>query len=165
MSGLVEADDSGQNNGFWNYSLCYAASVNLARMHNDWKLLQNKCLINILLKIYTVWGDNAKAQILLSWASTLAVLEKVSFLNVMKNKDTSPGQNCRTDYYWKLEGVLHFHLEQLEGKWTFKMELDQFMQRILWYDCIWQNWSRQSDTVNSSAVINPSAIPTLWVKK
>lgn len=161
MSGLVWADDSGQNNGFWNYSLCCLASVNLARMHNDWELLQNKCLINILLKIYAVWGGEAKAQILLSLASTLAISEKVSFLNVMKNKDMSPGQDCKTDCYWKLEGLLYFHLEQLEEKWTFKRELDQFTKRFVWYGCMWQHWSRHSDTANSSAVIILSAIPIL----
>lgn len=146
MSGLLQFDDSGQNNGSWNHSLSCVASVNLAKMHNGWKLLQNLCLLNALHKIYTAWGKPAKSQILpLSLASTLAISEKVSFLNVMKNEAMFPGQDCETDCYWKLEGLMHFHLEQLGGKWTFKMELDQFMKRIVWYDCMSQQKNGHSD--------------------
>lgn len=69
------------------------------------------------------------------------------------------------DCYWKLEGLLYFHLEQLEEKWTLKVELDLFTSRIVWCDCMWQHCSRHSDTANSSAVITLSAIPILWVIK
>lgn len=80
-------------------------------------MTKSSCKISVWSICYLkyILSDKAKAQDLTVIGIHSGNLRKSQLSECYEKQDMSPGQDCKTDCYWKLERLLHFHLEQLRG--------------------------------------------------